>query len=67
MLIRWNKNWNEARPLWDLFRAIASLEDEGECALFFRDLCTLSELEAMSERWQVVRLLEQGNAVSADQ
>ena len=27
---------------------------------FFRDLCTLSELEAMAHRWQVARLLEQG-------
>ena len=27
---------------------------------FFRDLCTLSELEAMAHRWEVVQLLDQG-------
>ncbi len=26
---------------------------------FFRDLCTLSELEAMAHRWQVAKLLDQ--------
>ena len=31
-----------------------------ETEAFFRDLCTLSELEAMAHRWQVARLLEQG-------
>ena len=31
-----------------------------ELEAFFRDLCTLSELEAMAHRWEVARLLEQG-------
>ena len=31
-----------------------------EVGVYLRDLCTLSELEAMAHRWQVVRLLEQG-------
>ena len=31
-----------------------------EVERFFRDLCTLSELEAMAHRWEVARLLEQG-------
>jgi TrpR-related protein YerC/YecD len=44
----------------ELFRAIASLEDEREVEAFCRDLCTLSELEAMAHRWQVARLLERG-------
>ena len=43
-----------------LFSAILSLEDAGEVERFLRDLCTLSELEAMAHRWQVARLLEQG-------
>jgi TrpR-related protein YerC/YecD len=42
----------------DLFEAILSLRTKDEAAAFFRDLCTLSELEAMSHRWQTVRLLE---------
>ena len=43
-----------------LFDAILSLETRSETEAFFRDLCTLSELEAMAHRWEVVRLLEQG-------
>lgn len=43
--------------LWDLFEVIVRLKDSRECALFFRDLCTYSELAAMAERWNVVRLL----------
>jgi TrpR-related protein YerC/YecD len=44
----------------DLFEAILSLESRPGTEAFFRDLCTLSELEAMAHRWQVVRLLERG-------
>ena len=43
-----------------LFDAIQSLEGPSETESFFRDLCTLSELEAMAHRWEVARLLEQG-------
>jgi TrpR-related protein YerC/YecD len=43
-----------------LFAAILSLETKQEVERFFRDLCTLSELEAMAHRWQVVQLLEDG-------
>src|SRR5215475_8885472 len=48
------------REMRELFRAISSLEDEQEVEAFCRDLCTLSELEAMAHRWQVARLLERG-------
>ncbi|HSR67192.1 MAG TPA: YerC/YecD family TrpR-related protein [Acidobacteriota bacterium] len=48
------------RELWELFEAICGLTDSLECALFFRDLCTLTELQAMAERWQVARLVDQG-------
>ena len=44
----------------ELFDAISRLETRSELEAFFRDLCTLSELEAMAHRWQVARLLEQG-------
>jgi TrpR-related protein YerC/YecD len=43
-----------------LFDAIQSLEGPNETESFFRDLCTLSELEAMAHRWEVAQLLEQG-------
>ncbi len=47
------------RALWTLFAAAASLQDREECARFFRDLCTLSELEAMAERWEVAQMVAQ--------
>ena len=44
----------------ELCRAIASVRSEEEAGRVLRDLCTLSELEAMAHRWQVVQLLEEG-------
>lgn len=44
----------------DLFEAITSLEGTDEVERFLRDLCTLSELEAMAHRWEVAKLLDQG-------
>jgi TrpR-related protein YerC/YecD len=44
----------------DLFEAILSLEDRHEVEHFLRDLCTLSELEAIAHRWEVAKLLDQG-------
>jgi TrpR-related protein YerC/YecD len=43
-----------------LFEAVLSLETVEEAAAFFRDLCTLRELNDLSHRWAVARLLEQG-------
>lgn len=44
----------------NLFQAILSLKNVKEAESFFRDLCTIEELSAMSERWQIVQLLDQG-------
>ena len=44
----------------ELFAAIASLRTAAEAEHFMRDLCTLSELDAMAHRWQVAQLLAQG-------
>lgn len=44
----------------ELYKAILQLKSVPECRKFFRDLCTLKELDAMTERWEVVQLLEQG-------
>ena len=43
-----------------LFEAILRLETLAEAERFFRDLCTLSELRDMAQRWAVVRLLDSG-------
>ena len=43
----------------ELFEAILTLESREECARFLRDLCTLGELKAMTERWQVAKQVDQ--------
>ena len=43
-----------------LFSAVLRLESLDEAGRFFRDLCTLSELHDMAQRWAVVRLLDSG-------
>src|SRR3954468_1684780 len=44
----------------DLLKTIVSLKAEEEAAQFFRDLCTISELEAMAHRWHAARLGDEG-------
>ena len=44
----------------ELFAAIASLRTRDEVERFLRDLCTMSELDAMAHRWQVAQLLDEG-------
>jgi TrpR-related protein YerC/YecD len=44
----------------ELADAFASLRTRDEYRRFLRDLCTLAELEALTHRWQIARLLEQG-------
>ena len=43
-----------------LFRALLSLETTGDCYRFFEDLCTIKEIEDLTQRWEVARLLHQG-------
>ena len=43
-----------------LYKAILTLETEEECYNFFQDLCTVSELRSMEQRYEVATLLEQG-------
>lgn len=44
----------------ELARAMCNLETVEEAGLFLRDLCTPGEISALSERWHVARLLDQG-------
>src|SRR5579859_5524263 len=44
----------------DLFETIASLRTSDEAERFLRDLCTMSELDALAHRWEVARLLDEG-------
>lgn len=47
----------EINNLDDLYKAILCLENVEECRLFFKDLCTLPELKALSQRYQVAKML----------
>lgn len=44
----------------DLYKAILLLQNEEECYDFFQDLCTVSELRAMEQRFEVASLLSDG-------
>ena len=43
-----------------LYRAILTLKNEEECYNFFQDLCTISELRSMEQRYEVATLLNDG-------
>ncbi len=43
-----------------LYKAILEIKDEDECRRFFQDLCSMTELSAMEQRFEVARLLYQG-------
>ncbi len=45
----------------DLCQALLLCETEQDMANFLKDLTTPQELNALSERWRVCRLLHQGN------
>ncbi len=42
----------------NLFEAILALKSLRDCYAFFEDLCTVSELKSMAQRWEVARMLE---------
>lgn len=50
----------EQMRLEQLFQAILTLKTPQECQLFFKDICTVKELQAMGQRLEVARLLDEG-------
>ena len=44
-----------------LFEAILQLKNIDECYCFFEDLCTISEIKAMSQRLEVAKMLMSGD------
>ncbi|MFA6410373.1 MAG: YerC/YecD family TrpR-related protein [Candidatus Buchananbacteria bacterium] len=50
------KQWQNNQTK-DLFKAILKIKNNQEAARFFRDLCTLEELEEMAKRWQAVKMI----------
>ena len=54
-----NKNMKKPRNL-DMYKAILTLRDVDECTRFFDDLCSVTELKAMEQRFHVAELLDRG-------
>ncbi|MCO7124583.1 YerC/YecD family TrpR-related protein [Sporolactobacillus shoreicorticis] len=48
------------KALDQLFDAILTLKDREECYRFFDDLCTMGEVQSLSQRLQVARMLMEG-------
>ena len=48
------------QALDELFDAILTLENREECYQFFDDLCTVNELQSLSQRLQVAKMIKQG-------
>ena len=44
-----------------LFEAVLSLQNKEECYLFFEDVCTVNELLSISQRYEVAKMLTEGN------
>ncbi|GHI01243.1 YerC/YecD family TrpR-related protein [Neobacillus kokaensis] len=49
------------KELDQLFKSILSLKDLEECYRFFDDLCTINEIQSLSQRLDVARMLREGN------
>ena len=54
-----NKNTKQPRNV-DMYRAILTLKTVEECMRFFDDLCSITELKAMEQRFHVATLLNKG-------
>jgi len=48
-------------PYLEMYEAILTLETVDECVRFFDDLCSVTELRAIEQRFQVARLLNEGH------
>ncbi len=47
-----------------LFQAILTLETMDDCYKFFEDLCTVPEIKAMSQRFEVAKMLSEKQVYS---
>ena len=54
----------EIKNLDELFEAVLCLETVEECRAFFFFFCTVTELKALSQRYQVAKLLTENHVYS---
>jgi TrpR-related protein YerC/YecD len=50
----------QSDELDSLFKAILELKSVSECYRFFEDVCTVSEMISLGQRWEVARQLDEG-------
>ena len=50
------------RQIERLFEAITKIESEKECFDFFEDLCTIKEIQDMSQRFETALMLKEGKS-----
>ena len=55
-----NNRSKRTNPDSMMYRAILELQTPEECYNFFMDLCTMAELKAMEQRFEVAKLLDSG-------
>ena len=60
---KYSKRDREVNTL--LYEAILSLKDVDEAVRFFDDLCSVTELRAIEQRFQVAKLLNEGHIYNA--
>ena len=48
----------------DLCKALLSLQNEEECLAFLEDICTIKEIQDISQRLEVAKMLSQGMVFS---
>ena len=51
-----------SKPIEKLFEAVMLLESKEECVKFFEDVCTIKELQDMSQRLDVALQLNKGKS-----
>ena len=51
-------------PFREMYEAILTLETLDECVKFFDDLCSVTELRAIEQRYHVASLLNEGHIYS---
>lgn len=52
-----NRNLPKERKM-DMYKAILELKDLDECCKFFEDICAMTELHAMEQRFEVAKMLK---------
>ena len=57
------QNW-QTKSTDDLCKAILSLKTEEECRAFLEDICTIKEIQDISQRLEVAQMLSQGISYS---